>query len=254
MAMKKPVKIILALNLMVIAILVFVFPQLMVSPGKLIPGHHALEGDCFACHAAFTGASAERCMNCHAPKDIGRLTTRGEPIAKPLTKVPFHQDLIKQDCVSCHGDHAGTMRLTPQGRFNHALLRADARSTCANCHVAPKDSLHRKITDNCGQCHSQSRWQPATFDHGRMFRLDRDHDVSCSVCHVSNDFSRYTCYGCHEHSPERIRREHIEEGIRDFKNCTECHRSANEHDIRMPERFGRNEGRSGRDHEHEDDD
>jgi hypothetical protein len=53
---------------------------------------------------------------------------------------------------------------------------------------------------------------------------------------VRDDYSRYTCYGCHEHSPEKIRREHIEEGIRDFKNCVECHRSADEHDIRMPGR------------------
>lgn len=51
---------------------------------------------------------------------------------------------------------------------------------------------------------------------------------------VRNDHSTYTCCGCHGHTPDKIRREHIEEGIRDFKDCVECHRSADEDDIRMP--------------------
>jgi hypothetical protein len=55
----------------------------------------------------------------------------------------------------------------------------------------------------------------------------------------------------HEHNPEKIRREHIEEGIRDFRNCVECHRNANKHDIRGQSQEG------GKDHErkkkHDDD-
>jgi hypothetical protein len=42
---------------------------------------------------------------------------------------------------------------------------------------------------------------------------------------VANDYKKYTCYGCHEHTPANIRREHVEEGIRNFDNCVECHRS-----------------------------
>jgi hypothetical protein len=52
------------------------------------------------------------------------------------------------------------------------------------------------------------------------------------TCHVRNDYSRYTCYGCHEHTPDNIRRKHVEEGIRQFDNCVECHRSGNKHDIK----------------------
>ncbi|MFI3185772.1 MAG: hypothetical protein QX198_07300, partial [Methylococcaceae bacterium] len=62
--------------------------------------------------------------------------------------------------------------------------------------------------------------------------LDGDHHTRCGTCHVGNDYSHYTCYGCHEHSPESIRREHIKEGIPNFENCVQCHRSGNEHDIR----------------------
>lgn len=63
----------------------------------------------------------------------------------------------------------------------------------------------------------------------------------------SLDYSRYTCYGCHEHTPDNIRREHIEEGIRDFDNCVECHRNADEHDIRGRGNETREGGREEKD-------
>ena len=240
--MSRIVKIVLAANLIAIAILAFVYPQLMVAPGKLIAGHKQLESDCFACHAPLRGATSALCVDCHKPADIGRLTTAGLPIAKPLSSTPFHQKLISQNCLACHSDHAGVKVFRQQGRFNHALLKKNTlQQQCQGCHPAPRDALHRQITGNCSQCHNQDKWTPATFDHDKYFALDRDHNTRCVTCHVRNDYSRYTCYGCHEHSPEKIRREHIEEGIRDFKNCVECHRSADKHDIRMPGR--------GREHE-----
>lgn len=247
--MSKILKIVLAANLFALAILAFIYPHLMVGPGKLIASHAKLETDCFACHGPFVGASTERCMSCHKPDDIGKLTTLGQPIHKPLTHTPFHQKLLKQDCLACHSDHAGVKRFRSDGRFEHALLLPDARQECQSCHQSPSDSLHRQITGNCSQCHNQQQWVPATFDHDKYFALDRDHNVKCATCHVRNDYSRYTCYGCHEHSPEKIRREHIEEGIRDFKNCVECHRSANEHEIRMPAGRGGRHGRDGKKHD-----
>ena len=232
--MSRAVKLTLAANLLVLTVLAFVYPNLMVGPGKLIPGHHKLEGDCFACHQGFRGATAERCTRCHKPVDIGRVTTTGIPVAATRKPVPFHQKLVRNDCVGCHSDHAGVKRFRPQGRFDHALLLGEGRSECETCHRSPGDSLHRQITANCGQCHTQKAWKPATFDHRSHFVLDRDHAVQCATCHTGGDFRRYTCYGCHEHTPERIRREHREERIVNFDNCVECHPSANERDIRRP--------------------
>src|SRR3990167_780683 len=88
LGMSRTLKWILAVNLAVLAILAFVYPHLMVGPGKLIPGHAKLEADCFACNSAFTGAESQRCTTCHKPQDIGKLTTVGLPIDKPLTKTP----------------------------------------------------------------------------------------------------------------------------------------------------------------------
>jgi hypothetical protein len=243
MGMSRTLKIILAINLVVLAVLTFVYPHLMVGPGKLIPGHRQMDADCFACHVSFTGASSEKCASCHKPADIGRLTTKGAPVLKPLTSTPFHQQLISQDCVACHSDHAGVKRYHLKGYFDHALLKKETSDQCQACHKSPTDALHKQITGNCAQCHTQKKWTPATFDHDKYFVLDRDHNASCVTCHVRNDYSRYTCYGCHEHTPANIRREHVEEGIRNFDNCVECHRSANEHDIKGRGREGGGKGK-----------
>ena len=55
--MKKPpiLLIVIALNLLVLVALAFVYPHLMVSPGPLVKGHAELATDCFACHAAWRG-------------------------------------------------------------------------------------------------------------------------------------------------------------------------------------------------------
>ena len=251
--MSKTVKFILAFNLLAVTALVFLMPHLMISPGKLIPGHKALETDCFACHAAFRGSTAERCVACHAPNDIGRVTTKGQPIVRAKTIVPFHQELIQDNCIACHSDHSGTRRYQWQGRFDHALLKGASRDRCQTCHQSPKDNLHQQIDGNCGKCHSQTKWTPATFDHDQYFVLDRDHNDRCVTCHVRNDYSRYTCYGCHEHSLGNIRGKHIEEGISNFDNCVECHRSADEHDIRGRGREGGERGKRGRRHGGDDD-
>jgi len=219
----------IAANLLVLLVLVFVYPHLMVSPGAVVAGHSDIATDCFACHAPLRGASSERCITCHALSDIGLRTSKGAPLRKKSVKTSFHQDLTEQDCVACHSDHQGP-KLTQRSRkpFSHTLLKLSVREQCQNCHKSPTDNLHRQVTGNCTQCHSQNAWKPATFEHDKYFFLDRDHSTQCVTCHLKNDYRQYTCYGCHEHTPAKIRGEHQEEGIRDFENCVACHRSADE--------------------------
>lgn len=268
-------------NLAVCIILVFAYPHLMVSPGKVSPGHASFETDCFACHAPLRGASAERCLVCHALPDIGLRTTKGEIIKYNTVartnsrKVAFHQELIEQNCIACHSDHADP-KLTQHSRkpfshallrpatqklcetcharpsnklhdniapaigcaqchqtngwkpanFDHALLPKEQLSQCHNCHKAPSDKLHRQIKGDCGQCHSTKAWEPATFEHSKFFVLDGDHNTTCATCHTTDNYKEYTCYGCHEHTLENIKRKHTREGIRNFDNCVKCHRSA----------------------------
>jgi hypothetical protein len=153
------------------------------------------------------------------------VTSKGVTIKKEKN-VSFHQELIEQDCVACHTDHHGMKVYRTIQRFSHELLKE--QNNCDTCHQKPTDTLHQKLAENCDQCHSQTQWKPATFDHDKSFRFDSHHDTECVRCHLNNDYSQYSCYECHEHSPSKIREEHLEEGIHDYDNCTECHRSGDE--------------------------
>jgi len=241
------VLLVIGANLAALIALVFAYPHLMVSPGALLRGHAELATDCFACHAPWRGAASPRCIECHAAREIGLRTTQGVPLVQAGLKTAFHQELIEQDCIACHSDHEGS-RQRSRKSFSHQLLREQSRSACEECHRAPADSVHRRISGNCKQCHEAQRWKPATFEHAKLFVLDRDHDVKCETCHTGNDYSRYTCYGCHEHRPDRVRDKHVKEGIRDFEDCVECHRSARE-EPKKGSREGSDRGSRGRDRE-----
>lgn len=229
----------IAANLLVLIALVFIYPQFMVSPGPLVSGHAELSTDCFACHAPWRGTPSKLCISCHALPDIGLRTTKGVPLLKKAAKAAFHQDLMEQNCMACHSDHEAP-KLTQRARkpFSHLLLRTDVRDRCDSCHVAPKNKFHSKLTAGCGDCHQTKGWKPATFDHDKLFVLDGDHDTECATCHTNNDYSRYTCYGCHEHTPEKVRSDHEEEGIRNFDNCVECHTSARDEPRKKGSRSG----------------
>ena len=64
------------------------------------------------------------------------------------------------------------------------------------------------------------------------FTLDQNHNTTCNTCHSNNNYSSFTCYGCHEHSERKIIAEHNEEGIYNISNFASCHKSGNEHDIK----------------------
>lgn len=249
---------IIVANLAVLGTLLFVYPEFMIAPGGLIEGHRELTTDCFACHTLGRAVPSQKCIDCHKVEDIGVVTTKGVPV-RNATLSSFHQRLRLQDCAACHSDHHGVKAFRAGIRFSHTLLEPAERDRCEACHRTPKDTLHRNIDGGCAKCHTTERWSPATFDHGRYFVLDRDHNAKCSTCHAGSNFARYTCYGCHEHSRAGIWAEHAEEGIRDFDNCVECHRSGDEHDIRWNgerglRKRGEHEGREGRRRGHDDDD
>ncbi|MBK9540831.1 MAG: class III cytochrome C family protein [Bacteroidetes bacterium] len=196
--------------------------------GKILFHQHLKSQECTTCHTDHNGRLPERatvsfdhsllapaiintCNSCHqAPKD------------------KLHK-LVNTDCKKCHD----AIKWKTGATFNHDLIVAGNQNNCSSCHAVPNDDYHKSITDNCTLCHSIEKWKPSTFQHSDYFQLDKDHNVQCSTCHIPSNFKSYTCYGCHEHSLNKIKQEHNEEGIYSFDNCTKCHKSANEHDIRM---------------------
>lgn len=226
---------IIAINLLVLLLLVIFMPQQMIQPGKLIDAHAKLSDDCFSCHTPFLGSRSAKCISCHLIEDIGLRTTEGDPISHQKDTIAFHQDLIEDDCTACHSDHKGVQTFRPANQFSHHLIAQKTQPQCNRCHTPPNDEIHQQVTrqtleNQCSQCHSIGAWTPAIFDHEEHFELDHDHNVTCETCHTNNDYSDYTCYGCHEHTRSNIRREHVEEGIRNYENCVECHRNADEDD------------------------
>ena len=216
---------ILGLNLVGLLALAFIYPQFMVSPGPLSRSHAAIATECFACHAPLRGAAAERCVTCHTLSTIGLRTTKGALLKAPSPRAAFHQQLISSDCMACHVLHRGRPKGPADRRaFSHDLLRAAVRQQCQTCHVAPDTTVHRGIRLGCAQCHTTRGWAGAAFDHQRFFPLDGPHATDCATCHTTSDYSRYTCFGCHEHQPESLRARHRREGIGNIDNCVQCHR------------------------------
>ncbi len=238
--MKRLLWIGISLVLAAIIYLSFVRPHEMVSPGNLIPAHSALENNCFACHVPFRGASAERCITCHAVADIGLRTTKGVAIPQGKQSRAFHQALTETNCMACHSDHPKPKLAKENAvKFDHALLKTDVRSKCQSCHLPPRDALHNTgQTLVCSTCHQSSAWKPATFDHSRFFVLDQNHNTVCTTCHLGGNYQAYTCYGCHEHQQANIVAEHREEGITNIENCVRCHRSAHGDEAEGREREG----------------
>ena len=241
--MKKWVLAFAVIAAMAAVVFAFARPQQFVSPGKPIAAHEEFAADCFACHTPFLGISAGKCIECHTVDEIGIKTTRGVSIASEEKNVSFHRRLLKTDCAACHSDHRGVMPFRPISGFSHELLEPALRDDCRDCHARPGDALHRQIDANCGECHRPEGWLPANFDHREFFRFDRHHRTECTTCHVNADYSRFTCYGCHEHSRSKIREEHLEEGIRDYENCAECHRSGDEDEAERIWKSKRREGK-----------
>ncbi len=202
-----------------------------IAPGHPTPGHEDIAHDCFACHQPLRGTPADRCVVCHdfkqvKPPPVNGVSSRLQPGTALLV---LHRDFVGRECTSCHAGHLTREITSATPRFDHTMLSAGMRNECASCHRPPKDDMHLSMGTQCADCHRTSAWSPATFDHQRFFPLEGPHDTACKTCHISRDFRTYSCTGCHEHSPDRIAREHAEEGIRRFDDCVRCHRNGSEH-------------------------
>jgi Class III cytochrome C family len=262
----------IVLTLVIIGFVV-VYPHVMIAPGNVYQAHNEIQNNCLSCHKPFSGTPNEKCISCHKVAEIGMKSNKVQfhqkiesqncischsehkGINSRLALNKFDHILLpekdRNSCVSCHSQPKNnlhnqvsnscvschsTRSWTAISSFNHDAINANSRNNCTSCHQSPKDKIHSISTANCISCHSQDQWKPSTFDHSKYFQLDKNHNVSCTNCHKTNDFKDYTCFGCHEHTMANIRSEHLEEGITNFTNCVKCHKSANEDDIRRNEK------------------
>lgn len=205
------------------------------------------QSTCATCHADYQAAFVARhvrewgegCMACH--DGVDRFSGfRHDSLAFRLTG--SHPEV---NCVQCHAP------------VRELAAFANAPETCVGCH-RPDDPHRGSYGPDCAACHTTERWDDATFRH--TFPLDHGGEgaVACLTCHQdmaarpsdgrggagTPSFRTYTCYGCHVHAPAIIREEHLDEGIRDFRDCVSCHATGQE-------REG-DRGRGGRDDRRDD--
>ncbi len=263
-------KLFILLSVGLVIFLINQFPHVMINPGELSKVHQKLNNECLACHKPFGGIENEKCISCHKPADIGKAEggkqnkvlfhqhlsgqecsschAEHQGIVPEHSLSSFKHDLLSasviNNCNSCHNKPADTLHTQVPANcnschqtqswkssisFNHEILLN--KNNCASCHQKPKDNFHELLNENCDKCHGTSKWVPSTFDHSAYFTLDQNHNATCTTCHTNNNYSSFTCYGCHEHSESKIIAEHNEEGIYNITNCASCHKSGNEHDI-----------------------
>lgn len=189
---------------------------------------------CASCHTDHKGVKPDVSLNSFSHELLSAAIINKCNDCHVSLSDKLHSQL-SADCSRCHSTNGWKSSVT----FSHDMIQTD-KNNCISCHQRPNDAFHQMSEDNCSKCHSTSQWIPSTFDHSSYFQLDKDHNSKCNVCHANNNFKTYTCYGCHEHSQGSIMEKHTEEGISDFENCVSCHKSSNEHDIRMKGRS--NEG------------
>jgi hypothetical protein len=204
--------------------------------------HHALDYTgqpltCQGCHqGGFEEMNAQTCIDCHGSL-VGEFDeARGAFMLDHLAR-------YGEQCLACHDgidrmrgfDHAAVFPLDgAHERLECAACHqehnfAGTPSQCAQCHAEPQ--IHAGFFGlNCQNCHTTQAWTPAVL-LSHSFPLDHGEDgvVACQTCHPAT-YIEYTCYGCHEHQPDEIREEHLDEGIslEELPACAQCHPNGEE--------------------------
>jgi hypothetical protein len=211
------------------------FTQTGFSLNRHLADYAGAEMPCAACHTSPDGFKVafdlNFCVDCHTLEDPAFMDE--------------HQTQFGLDCLTCH-DGVDRMHDFDHNRFflldgRHAEIECETchanqqfsgtPSECAACHAEPE--IHAGYFGLlCENCHSTTAWSPAQMV-AHTFPLDHGENglVACDVCHVER-YTEYTCYGCHEHQPDEIRREHLEEGVSaaELPDCMACHPDGREHE------------------------
>lgn len=162
------------------------------------------------------------CVMCH--------TT--EPNWNPAL-FPIHNDFyvlegahVSLACAECHN-----------GNYNNTP------TICFGCHASdyngttnPNHAAAQFPTD-CTLCHTQTAWEPSTFDHDGMYfpiysgKHEGEWDL-CADCHFnSSNYSLFSCINCHEHNNQaEVDDDH--DGVNGYvylsSACYACHPDGND--------------------------
>lgn len=216
---------------------------------------HSSFGFSLATHRTTSAGKDFVCADCHSADSFAFEEAQCESCHRE-----YQSDFVQQhvatwgsDCRTCHDGTAATGSAFDHARTAFPLTGAHVHVDCAACHEPRPDGTaalqppvdcigcHRaddthngSMGEDCAACHGTTRWEDATFDHTFPLSHGSRRPSECTVCHqdAPRSYERYTCYGCHEHTPARIAAEHRDEGITaaELPNCAECHPTGREHE------------------------
>ena len=225
------------------------------SDFPLLGSHEVIA--CESCHNDNHGglyfSDALDCASCH------------QDAYDNTTILPHAENGFSLDCETCH-----TQFVWPDAIFpDHALLAngfeligAHEFAGCESCHTSPGYELifdaagqndciacHRSDYDEehagsgtpyeCLLCHNTNDWDDTRrFDHDATFfpiysGTHRGEWNGCVDCHQAAPvMTSFTCVSCHEHSQDRMDREHddVRGYIFDSAACLSCHPDGREDD------------------------
>ncbi len=163
--------------------------------------HRSAPQECSACHAddePHEGNLGEDCAGCHSTENW-RIAT----FDHAATTFPLRGAHLDVECQGCHLEET-----------------FQSPKACASCHR--KDDVHAgRRGDDCGDCHGESGWAGASFDHRVVtgYPLEGAHaSLVCASCHL-NDMEipepPTTCNECHSaNDPHQGR---------NGADCSQCH-------------------------------
>ncbi|MCB2219010.1 MAG: hypothetical protein KQI35_01355 [Bacteroidetes bacterium] len=217
-------------------------PALFPNHDEVYPltGEH-LTTDCLDCHQDNYTNTPNECAGCHLeafnqsvnPNHLAigltndcALCHTTDPDWQPAA-FPVHDEYyvlegahvtISADCFECH---QGNYTTTP--------------NTCFGCHAdeynQTNDPNHQtaQFPTECEACHTQSAWEPATFNHdGQFFPIySGEHQGEwdqCSDCHSDpTNYAIFQCLTCHPQGEMDDEHEGIPGYAYNSINCLECH-------------------------------
>ena len=187
----------------ILGALAIAIPDVLLSPGALLKGHHTLKKDCLSCHRPFRGVRSVQCFTCHKQESIGIKNVTGVFLPKDSSRVLFHKGVSASSCTDCHTDHKGADAAKAIKPFKHESLTISLQKNCTACHnnQIPADALHRSAKGNCAECHNTTKWKPATFDHKQLEASSGKRCINCHKTDQPNDslhgLSESNCSTCH---------------------------------------------------------
>ena len=177
--------------------------------------------DCVVCHQADYDAQHAgtgypvNCIDCHT-QSTWQTTPFNHVERSGFALVGAHETAL---CSTCHTEDGGLLFAQPE-----------SDQDCVTCHQADYDAEHTGtgFPATCLDCHTQSTWDGATFDHAAQtgFALVGAHEsADCSTCHAEDNSllfpppaSDQDCVTCHQSDYDE---QHAGSGFPTA--CLDCH-------------------------------